>query len=148
MLGKLDVLVALPIAPIFLQLAFLSLVILVWVLDHLLWITTFKSPSQDGIISEGFNYCNYGLFVAPQHFNYLFASVLENAVNSAGLHVFDQHSSKSEGYFFRVLFSFLGSIKTVAKVNVDNFSSVSLNHDIVRMTVAQPNDESNYRHDS
>lgn len=74
--------------------------------------------------------------------------MLENAVNSARLHVFDQHSGKSEGYFFRVLFSFLGSIKTVAKVNVDHFARVSLDHDIVWMTVAQPNDEAYYRHDS
>lgn len=68
-------------------------------------------------------------------------------MNATGLHGLDEHSGQSERNSFGVLLSHFVDIKTVSKIDVDNLSGISLDHDVVWMSITQTYDIPNNGHD-
>ncbi len=107
-----------------------------------------KPPTNQRIVPKGLHNCNNWLLVVSQQFHYFVTCLLENSMDSAGLHGLDKHSGQSERHFFRELFSHFSHVKTVSEINMNNLACITLNHDIVWMSVSKPNDVSHNGHNS
>ena len=70
----------------------------------------------------------------------------EVAFNARYFHGFSEHPSQSEGDAFWELLSPHSDLEAVSEVNVHDLASVSLEHDIGRVSVAQPKNVTHHGH--
>ncbi len=121
------------------------------IFDHylILFISFWRDfPSNKGVISEGLNNNQNRLFVISQYFHYFLTSLLEYSICFTCFHRIYKHSCQSKRYFLWIIVFHFGYLKAVPKIYMNNFTSISMKHDIERMPISKSDNISNNRHNS
>ena len=110
----------------------------IWYLHLLFLLLVCQLPTNDGILSKSFQHSIQTLLVLPQNPHNFLASKPKQPMNSRNSHSLLQHASESKGNSFGKLFPESCYLKTISKINMNNFSWFPIEHDIGGMPIPQP----------
>ena len=113
------------------------IIFIIWVLQFSLFLVLIfnQSPSYQRIVTKSLYYRNNWLFVTSKQLDDFLTCMFKYSMYAARLHSFDKHSCKSKRYSFRVLFSHFINIKAISEINMNNLTCISLNHNIVWVSI-------------
>jgi hypothetical protein len=91
-------------------------------------------------VDEGFQHGHQGVLVIPQTRHHKLARGPEISFDSRNLHGVDTHTGEPEGNPLGGPLTGHGNLKTISEIDVDHVASMTFNHDVVGVAVAQPED--------
>mmetsp|Transcript_45217 Transcript_45217/g.141722 ORF Transcript_45217/g.141722 Transcript_45217/m.141722 type:complete len:364 (-) Transcript_45217:156-1247(-) len=103
-----------------------------------------QAPADERVVDEGLEQRHERRARVAQHDHDLLAGAAEGALDAAHLHGVDEHARESEGHLLGQLCARHGHLEAVAEVDVHNAARLLLEHDVVRVAVAEPEDVARY----